>query len=183
MRISSALLWEIGGEPHRDEVLISDEGANGSGAELVVLDRDGQRRAASPDELPKGSVLLLPPELSDEDLATVHRAGYTARRSDLTEPEGDAGPAGATDTAPSSRQAAIAAADAELEQVTARLEENLRRRHPELFDAGGRLRPREYERRISGRIDGKRALTREDVLGLGKDRTEPKGKATGLDAP
>jgi hypothetical protein len=83
LRISGALLWATGGEPHRDEVLVSDEEPNGSGPNLILLDRRGRRRAASPEELPKGSVLLLPSEASDEVLAQVRRQGYTARRSAL----------------------------------------------------------------------------------------------------
>src|SRR5262245_33909694 len=80
MRLRGTLLWEADGEPRRDAVLISDERPNGAGSHIVILDDSGQRRAASPDELPPESVLLLPSDASDRDADLIQDSGYTIRR-------------------------------------------------------------------------------------------------------
>lgn len=182
MHVRSALLWETGGEPHRDEVLISDERSDDGGADLAIFDRFGRQRAASPEELPKGSVLLLPPTISDDELGRIQRSGYTARRSAVELEDGSV-PLGATGAAPPSREAAIASAEAELHEVTERLKHELQRRHPELFDGRGRLRTSAYSRTLLGRTGGKQTLTREEISRLAKDWAEPKDKATAIDAP
>ncbi len=182
MHVRSALLWETGGEPHRDEVLISDEGSADGGADLTIFDRHGRQRAASPDELPKGSILLVPPAISDEDLVQIQRSGYTARRS-AVELEDGLVSLGVADAAPPSRAAAIASAEAELEEVTRRLRHDLQRRMPALFDARGRLRTSAYARKLLRRAGGKQTLTRKEISRLEKNPTEPGDTATAVDAP
>jgi hypothetical protein len=56
------------------------------------------------------------------------------------------------------RRQALAAADAELGGAADRLEDELRRKHPELFDARGRLRQRALERLIMERVGGQQVL-------------------------
>src|SRR4051812_23815538 len=80
MRLRGALLWDADGEPHRDEVLISDERPNGSGSRIVILDDGGQPRATSPNDLPPGSVLLLQADASDADIGRIKHSGYAIRR-------------------------------------------------------------------------------------------------------
>ena len=80
MRLRGTLLWEADGEPHRDEVLISDERPNGVPSCIVILDDSGQPRATSPNDLPAGSVLLLQPDASDADVGRIEHSGYTFRR-------------------------------------------------------------------------------------------------------
>lgn len=156
------MLWEADGEPHRDEVLISDERPNGSGSRIVILDPEGQPRAESPRELPEGSTLLLPHDASDRDVDRIQGSGFVTRRdsdADVLEFEG--------------RRAAIAAADAELEEIAERLTRILQQRHPQLFDSAGRLRHDEYARVMLQRTGGRKTLTREEVLALEKVRTLP----------
>ena len=81
MRVEGALLWEVDGEPRRDEVLISDEGPEAGQSRAIVFYRDGRRRASSPTDLPAGSVLLVPETTTDADLGRLRMSGYTARRS------------------------------------------------------------------------------------------------------
>jgi hypothetical protein len=159
MRLRGALIWEAGGEPQRDEVFVSDERPNGTNSHIVILDRGGQPRAASPKELPAGSVLLLPPDASDLDVDRIQGSGFVTRRdleADELDPDGDS----------EERRAAMAAADAELEEVIERLSRVLQQRHPELFDARGRLLPGAYARKMRERTGGGKTLTREEYIEL-----------------
>jgi hypothetical protein len=63
-------------------------------------------------------------------------------------------------------------ADAELQEVSARLEASLRARHPELFDRAGRLRTAELTRRLAERTGGKRVLSGDDLLDLETETDE-----------
>src|SRR5687767_6173493 len=108
MRVHADLLWESGDESHQDDVLISDEHANGTGSRIVILDGQGRCRASSPSELPPGSVLVVPIEASMMDLHEVQQAGYNARRPVDEEFERRWEAAKAT-----SREAAIEMAEAE----------------------------------------------------------------------
>ena len=161
MRIHAALLWETGGESHRDDVLIADEHANGSQSQIVILDCQGRRRASQPSELPPGSVLEVTDEANIGDLDEVHRAGYRARRPVDEEFEKRWEAAKAT-----SREAAMAFADVELDQIIERLKRELRIKHPDFFDAEGRLIERKLTTKLLERTGGKRFLTREDVIRL-----------------
>lgn len=172
MRIHAALLWETDGESHRDDVLISDEHANGSRPQIVILDCEGRRRASSPSELPPGSVLEVSGEASIGDLFDMERAGYKARRPVDEELEKRWAAAKAT-----SREAAIEIADAELAEIIERLENELRRREPDLFDSEGRLNEAELTKRLLRRTGGKTTLTYEDIVG----RTS--GKQVSQDGP
>src|SRR5262245_30871740 len=124
MRLRGALLWEADGEPHRDEVLISDERPNGTGSRIVILDRGGQPRAASPHELPEGSMLLLPPDASARDVSRIQRSGYPIQRAadpglDTEACVGeDVDELAETSADRKARRAAIKAAEAELDEVT-----------------------------------------------------------------
>lgn len=71
MRLRGTLLWETDEALHRDEVLVSDERSNGSGSRIVIFDDCGQQRAASPQELPAGSLLVLPRDVSDLDVERI----------------------------------------------------------------------------------------------------------------
>jgi hypothetical protein len=161
MRVHAALLWETGDESHQDDVLISDEHANGSGSRLVILDGQGRCRASSPSDLPPGSVLVVPRETSISQLHEVHRAGYNARRPVDEELEKRWVAAKAT-----SRDAAIEMADAELVEIIERLEDDLRQRAPELFDSDGRLDEAELTKKLLERTGGKTTLTYEDIVRL-----------------
>ena len=161
MRVHAALLWETDGESHRDDVLVSSEHTNGSGPEIVILDSQGRRRASSPSDLPPGSVLEVTSEASIGDLFDMERAGYNARRSVDEEFEKRWAAAKAT-----SREAAIEMANAELVEIIERLENELRRREPDLFDSAGRLNEEELTKRLLRRTGGKTTLTYEDIIGL-----------------
>ena len=162
MRLRGALLWEADGEPRRDEVLISDERPNGSGSRIVILDQAGQPRAASPGELPEGSTLLLPSDVSDRDVDRIQGSGFVTRRdSDADVLEFEA------------RRAAIEAAEAELDEVAERLRRLLRVRHPNLFDSNGHLLMEEYSRLMFERTGRQPTLTREGILALEGDPPFP----------
>lgn len=178
MRVRAALLWETSGEPHQDDVLISDEHANGSGSRLVILDGQGHCRASSPSELPPGSVLVVPRETSMMDLHEVQQAGYSARRPVDEECEQRWEAAKAT-----SREAAVEMAEAELAEIIERLEAELRRKHPDFFDADGQLRTEYLNSKLLERTGGKRTLTREDVIRLTERPSSLPDKAHGGDAP
>jgi hypothetical protein len=161
MHLRGALIWEAEGEPHRDEVVVSDERPNGAAAKVVILDLHGGRRASSPADLPPGSVLLLPPDADEGDV------GYRETAEDR-----------------SVRQEKIAAAEAELDEVIARLTHELQQRHPELFDANGKLRMDEYARRMLQRTGGRTRLTDKELIELtGGDLGPPRGATTASDAP
>lgn len=191
MHIISVLLWETEGRPRCDQIVLSDEGDNGSGGAVVVLDDQGHHRAAAPDELPRGSVILVPSEVSSEQLAVIQRAGYSARHSTLATTEADqhtVEPAATGNNAapkrsrkPPSRSRRAAIAEAELEDVADRLEADLRRRRPDLFDSAGRLCPDRYAREVLKLTGGKRWLTREEVLGLGRRPSEVEDEPRILD--
>lgn len=287
MRIRSALVWQTKGTPHREEALLTDEVGLSEAGGVVVLGPDGRRRAAARDELPGGSVLLVPPEVSSEELAAIQRSGYRARRSvlailgpdapvsefirlmaevlpfvvvqgngalnlmaelggvqqtvrwlvdladefehpvgiNLPHQEGTrtfliapscwsrerlmdwtagheddleaafgevhdivstgqdtrAATDGVQARADRDRKAAMAAAEAELEEVATRLEADLRRRHPELFDSAGRLRPRRYSPAALRLTRGKRVLTRGEVLDLGQGQLGAKEEPRAFD--
>ena len=177
MRIQAALLWVTDGESHRDDVLVSDEHANGSQPEIVILDCQGRRRASSPSDLPPGSVLEVTGEVNIGDLFDMERAGYTARRGVDEEFEKRWAAAKAT-----SREAAIEMANEELAEIIERLENELRRRHPDFFDDDGKLRTEYINQKLLERTGGKRFLTREDVIKLTERPTSPPVKAHGGDA-
>ncbi|MFN8637133.1 MAG: hypothetical protein U0893_25070 [Chloroflexota bacterium] len=161
MRLRGALLWEADGEARRDEVLISDERPNGANAKVVILDPAGQPRATSPADLPDGSVLLLPHDASDGDVDRLRHSGYAACRDDE---DGDM---------ETGRAAAIAAADAELDEVIERLTRVLQQRHPDLFDSDGNLLEQEYAKKMLKATGGRRFLSGEELIAL----TDPGIKA------
>jgi hypothetical protein len=176
VRLRGALIWEADGESHRDEVLVSVEHPNGAAAHVEILDQRGQRRAALPDDLPPGSVLLLPPDADDGDVELVQESGYAVLRDDGV----------GTDESPEdqrARQAAIAAADAELDDVIARMTRDLRQRHPELFDARGRLRKKLVAQKIRERTGGKRFLTDKEYVELTGGDLGPWRAPSTTDAP
>jgi hypothetical protein len=189
MRLRGALLWEADGEPRRDEIVISDERPNGSGSRIVILDRAGQPRAVSPGELPEGSMLLLPPDASDRDVGRIQRSGYPIHR--VADPavdtearaDEDVDDLAETPADRKARRAAIKAAEAELEEVTARLKRVLRQRHPELFDARGRLRRRAYARVIRERTGDRKYLSREEFIELTGGVLAPVDDPSSADAP
>jgi hypothetical protein len=286
VRVRAALLWETGGEPHRDDVVISDEHEAGAEDRVVLVDHDGRRRALAPNEIARGSVLLLPPDVRDTDLERLRRAGYDARRTmfevigpdvpmselvrasahvypfvlvtgdgavrlvaelggdeatgrwltdlaaEIGHPVGinfpdeggsrtifirppswsedrlrgwAAGHIGeveallgdaeiltpdevSDDSLPThwaaamatSREAAIEVAEAELAEMIERLEHELRREHPDFFDADGQLRTEYVNSKLLERTGGKSLLTRDDVIRLTERSSAPPG--TG-DAP
>jgi hypothetical protein len=163
VHIRAALLWEADGEPHQDDVIVTQQPANGSAAHVVILDAQGNRRASCPADLPDDSVLMLPDDVGMADLHAIRRAGYDARRP--TEEENEARWEAAKAT---SREAAIAFAEAELDQTIARLTRELRRLHPDFFDDDGNLRTEYVNETLLERTGGKRFLTHEDVLKLGE---------------
>ena len=172
MRLRGALLWESDEALHRDEILISDERSNGSGSRIVILDHDGQSRAASPHELPAGSLLVLPHDVSDRDVARIQGSGFEARRdTDAEAQEFEAW------------RAAVEAAEAELDEVIERLTRVLRQRHPELFDAKGRLSPEAYARVMRERTGGRSLLTREEIIELTGGVMAPPGDSPSTHAP
>jgi hypothetical protein len=176
MQLRGTLVWVADGEPHRDEVLVSDERPNGVAAHVVILDLQGRDRASSPAELPSGSILVVPTETPDADVDRVQGSGYSVLR------DGDEG----SDLTPEERRAreeAMAAAYAELDEVTARLTPVLRARHPDLFEEQGRIRPDVFARKMRERTGGKRYLTDKDVFALMGDRTLPRAKPVVRDAP
>ena len=192
MRLRGALLWEADGEPRRDEVLISDERPNGSGSPIVILGSGGQPRAESSDDLPPGSVLLLPPDASDRDIDLIEKSGYPIRR--VSHPAVNAGDSlgddfdddhdlDAFEADRAARWEAIKAAEAELQEVTERLTRVLRQRHPQLFDSAGHLRRDEYARLMLQRTGGRKTLTREEILALEKAWTLPADAPGPVDAP
>jgi hypothetical protein len=179
MHLRGALVWETEGEPRRDEVVVSDERPNGAAAQIVILDLHGRRRASSPADLPPGSVLLLPSDTDDGDVDLVHDSGYPVRRDD-----GDDDGYAETPEDRRIRHEKIAAAEAELDEVVERLTRELRQRHPELFDAEGKLRMDEYARRMLQRTGGKTHLTDKELIELtGGDLGPPRGATAASDAP
>ena len=171
MRLRGALLWETEQGLHRNEVLISDERSNGSVTSIVILDHGGQPRAASPRELPEGSMLLLPDGVSDRDLNRIQGSGFDVRRdSDAEAREFEA------------RRAAIEAAWSELDEVTERLTRVLRQRHPELFDAAGELRPDAYARVVRERTGDGKYLSREEFIALTGGPLGPSADSSPADA-
>jgi hypothetical protein len=157
VRLRGALIWEADAESHRDEVLVGVEHPNGAAAHVEILDQRGRRRAMFPGDLPPGSVPLLPPDADDGDVELVQKSGYSVLRDS----------ADGTDESPEeqrARQEAIANADAEREEVIARLKKELQVRNPERFDENGELRQDEYARRMRGRTGGKRFLTDEEDI-------------------
>jgi hypothetical protein len=185
MHLRGALVWEAEGEPHRDEVVVSDERPNGRdtrpksvAARVVILDLHGERRASSPADLPPGSVLLLPSDADERDVALVQGSGYSVHR----DPDDD----GYGETAEDRRvrQEKIAAADAELDEVIARLTREARQRHPELFDANGELRKDELARHMLQRTGGKTHLTDKELIEMtGGDLGPPRGATAAPNAP
>jgi hypothetical protein len=75
----------------------------------------------------------------------------------------------------------MAAAERELDDVTTRLASELQRRHPELFDTEGRLRPRQYSRAALRVTRGKRMLTRDEILRLEKKQAQAEGPSSAND--
>jgi hypothetical protein len=61
-------------------------------------------------------------------------------------------------------------AEAELDDVIARLQPDLRARHPELFDAMGQLQPEAASAALRQMTGGKATLTREEILSLTEER-------------
>lgn len=178
MQIRGTLIWDADGETHRDEVIVSAESANGSAAQLVILDGQGRTRAMTPADLPKGSVIMLPDEASMADLHEVRRGGYDARRQidEISEARWEAAKA-------TSREAAIAFAEAELEETNKRLSRMLQRRHPELFDSEGQLIEERLTKKILERTGGKTLLTYDDILRLGAGQPLSQDGTHSPDAP
>ena len=79
------------------------------------------------------------------------------------------------------RSAAVELAEAELAEVNERLSQQLRRLHPELFDADGHLIEAEYRRALSGQ-GGTGKLTRAEILRTEKERQRPTDGARSVDA-
>jgi hypothetical protein len=71
------------------------------------------------------------------------------------------------------RKQALAAADAELRDAADRLEGELRRAHPELFDARGRLRQRSLERLLLERVAGQQILEGDALRALLEQEERP----------
>jgi Cro/C1-type HTH DNA-binding domain len=71
------------------------------------------------------------------------------------------------------RRQALAAADAELRDAADRLEGELRRAHPELFDARGRLRQRALERLLLERVAGQQILEGDALRALLEQEERP----------
>ena len=67
------------------------------------------------------------------------------------------------------RRRRLKAADAELRDVSKRLESALRARHPDLFDRCGRLRTAELARRLAERTDGKEVPSGGELRALEED--------------
>lgn len=177
MRVEGALLWEVNGEPRRDEILISDEGSHGNGSLPSVFDRQGRRRASSPGDLPADSVLVLPQTTTDEDLSRLRTAGYAARRSmsaTTTDPQGVPSP---------SRDELIAEAEAEFEDAIGRMVARLREVRPDLFDEQGRLQSDAYEREIKRRFGSEGIVRSSDIVKLGPDTVKAMEGAALPDAP
>lgn len=189
MRLRGALLWDADGEPRRDEVLISDERPNGSGSRIVILDRAGQPRAVSPGELPEGSTLLLPHDVSERDVDRIQHSGYTIQRvaDPAVDTEAEVGEdvddLAETPADRKARRVAIKAAEAELDDVTERLKRVLRSRHPELFDARGRLRRGVFARVMRERTGGRSMLTREEIIELTGGSMAPSDGSSPPNAP
>ncbi|HEY3081442.1 MAG TPA: hypothetical protein VGM69_16245 [Chloroflexota bacterium] len=66
----------------------------------------------------------------------------------------------------SERRRRVRDADAELREVSRRLEEGLRTEHPDLFDRRGHLRADVLAQRVAVRTGGKMTLSRDDVHAL-----------------
>jgi hypothetical protein len=79
-----------------------------------------------------------------------------------------------------SREAAIEQAEAELCEVNERLSGQLRRQHPELFDADGHLIESEYRRQVAERGNGR--LTRDEIFRPQTEPQSPTGGARSVDA-
>jgi hypothetical protein len=78
-----------------------------------------------------------------------------------------------------SRRQRLAEADAELDAVAERLEDDLRRSHPELFDRRGRLRQRALSQLLLEQFGGKQVVGGEELRRLFEpdDGTSPAGAA------
>jgi hypothetical protein len=171
VRLRGALLWAADGEARRDEVVVSDERPNGEASHVVILDEQGRRRAASPEELPSGSVLLLPSDASDQDIDRIQESGYPAYR------DGD------LEDADEGREAAIRAADEELEEVIERLTREVRQKHPEFFDADGNFVWERVSQKLLERTNGKQFLTDEELFALTDPQIKAWTRRKSVDAP
>jgi hypothetical protein len=107
----------------------------------------------------------------------MERAGYSARRPADEELEKRWAAAKAT-----SREAAIEMAEAELAEMIERLERELRRREPELFDSKGQLIEGELTKKLLERTGGRTALTYEDIVRPGAEPPETQDGAHAPDA-
>ena len=83
----------------------------------------------------------------------------------------------------SSREAAIAKAEAELDLVTSRLRAELQARHPELFDEHGQLRTEAATAGLLKRTGGKIKLSDDDLIRLTGGSGRPPDAARSGDAP
>lgn len=80
---------------------------------------------------------------------------------------------GQADGSEGSRRERVAAADAELAEVTGELDRRLRERRPDLYDADGRPKPGALERFAVERAGGRGSLSEEDLLALDAQRPTP----------
>jgi hypothetical protein len=127
---------------------LANVGARGSGRlEQDQAESDVLRRWATALMVPIEHGLLEPGAL----LALVVASGRVARSGE-------------------ERRRRLRQADAELREVSERLESALRARHPDLFDRQGRLRPARLSQRLSERVGGKRVLTGDELLALEQER-------------
>ncbi|MBI4491200.1 MAG: hypothetical protein HY690_00185 [Chloroflexi bacterium] len=84
-------------------------------------------------------------------------------------------------SSPQERRRRLAEADAELRDVSERLQASLRARHPELFDRRGRLRAAALVRRLAAQTGGKSTLSGDELFALEREADARAGRSA--DAP
>lgn len=127
-----------------------------------ALDRLMSERPVHTVEL---DVLVPLLEELDVDFATafVRVPSEVAAQHEVTRP---AARDAARRVAGQTRRQRLAEADAELDAVAGRLEDDLRQSHPELFDGRGRLRQRALAQLLVERFGGKRTISGEELRAL-----------------
>ena len=103
--------------------------------------------------------ILTPDEVTDDSMPTRRSAAMTT-----------------------SREAAIETAEAELADIIERLEHELRRREPELFDSEGKIIERELTKKLLERTGGRTTLTYDDIIRPGVGSPEAQDGAHAPDA-